>query len=107
MDLSTFIVAVFCLVDDRIENHRIRQRGPSSTLSDSEVLTIEIVGALLGLDTDKGTHLFFRRHYGEWFPRPRAAPRPTLRRRGSLPRFCRPASRRRPGRRRPCPIASR
>lgn len=68
MDLSTFIVCVFCLVDDRIKSHRIRQRGPSPKLSDSEVLTIEIVGEFLGLDTDKGIHLFFRRHYGEWFP---------------------------------------
>lgn len=68
MDLSTFIVCVFCLVDDRIKSHRIRQRGPSPKLSDSEVLTIEIVGEFLGLDTDKGIHLFFRRHYAEWFP---------------------------------------
>jgi hypothetical protein len=68
MDLSTFIVSVFCLVDDRIKSHRIRQRGPSPKLSDSEVLTIEIVGEFLGIDTDKGIHLFFRRHYAEWFP---------------------------------------
>ncbi len=68
MDLSTFIVAVFCLVDDRIESYRIRQRGPSPTLSDSEVLTIEIVGEFLGIDTDKGIYRYFRRHYGEWFP---------------------------------------
>ncbi len=69
MDLSTLIVAVFCLVDDRLlEGRRIRQRGPAPKLSDSEVLTIEIVGEFLGLDTDKDIHLFFRRHYAEWFP---------------------------------------
>ena len=68
MDLSTFIVAVFCLIDDRLKGRRIRQRGPSPKLSDAEVLTIEIVGEFLGIDTDKGIHLFFRRHYGEWFP---------------------------------------
>ena len=68
MDLSTFIVSVFCLVDDRIKSHRIRQRGPSPKLSDSEVVTIEIVGEFLGIDTGKGIHLFFRRHYAEWFP---------------------------------------
>ncbi len=39
MDLSTFIVAVFCLVDDRLNGKRIRQRGPTPKLSDSEVLT--------------------------------------------------------------------
>jgi hypothetical protein len=67
--LSTFIVAVFCLVDDRLKTRgSIRQRGPAPKLSDAEVLTIEIVGEFLGLDTDKASHLFFRRHYAEWFP---------------------------------------
>ncbi len=58
MDLSTFIVAVFCLVDDRIKSHRriIRQRGPFPTLSDSEVLTIEIVGAYAEELADKGIY---------------------------------------------------
>ncbi len=68
MDLSTFIVAVFCLIDDRLKGRRIRPRGPAPKLSDAEVLTIEIVGEFLGIDTDKGIHLFFRRHYAQWFP---------------------------------------
>ena len=68
MDLSTFIVAVFCLVDDRLQGRRLRQRGPDPKLSDSEVLTVEIVGEFLGIDTDKGIYLFFKRHYEEWFP---------------------------------------
>jgi hypothetical protein len=68
VDLSTFIVAVFCLIDDRLKGRRIRQSGPAPTLSDAEVLTIEIIGEFLGLDTDKAIHLFFRRHYAEWFP---------------------------------------
>jgi hypothetical protein len=69
LDLSTFIiVAVFCLIDDQLKSRRIRQRGPSPKLSDAEVLTMEIVGEFLELDTDKGMYLFFRRHYGEWFP---------------------------------------
>jgi hypothetical protein len=68
VDLSTFIVSVFCLIDDRLKGRRIRQRGPTPKLSDAEVLTIEIVGEFLGMDTDTGIHLFFKRHYGEWFP---------------------------------------
>ena len=68
MDLSTFIVAVFCLIDDRLKGRRIRQRGPSPKLSDAEVLTIEIVGEFLGIDTDRGLYRYFRLHYGEWFP---------------------------------------
>jgi len=68
VDLSTFIISVFCLIDDRLKGRRIRQRGPAPKLSDAEVLTIEVVGEFLGLDTDEGIHLFFRRHYAEWFP---------------------------------------
>lgn len=78
MDLSTFIIAVFCLVDDRLKGHRIRQRGPDPKLSDAEVLTMEIVGEFLGVDTDKGIHLFFRRHYAEWFPALREVHRTTF-----------------------------
>jgi hypothetical protein len=52
VDLSTFIVAVFCLVDDRLKGKRIRQRSPAPKLSDAKVLTIEVVGEFLGLDTD-------------------------------------------------------
>src|SRR5215207_4410475 len=68
MDLNTFIVAVFCLIDDRTEDRALRARGPLPKLSDAEVLTIEIVGEFLGLDTDEAIFRYFRRHYGEWFP---------------------------------------
>jgi len=68
VDLNTFIVSVFCLIDDRIEDRAFRARGPLPKLSDTEVLTIEIVGEFLGLDTDEGIFRYFRRHYGEWFP---------------------------------------
>ena len=69
MDLSTFIISVFCLVDDHLKGEcRLRERGPAPKLSDAEVLTIEIVGEFLGLDTDKGIFRYFREHYGEWFP---------------------------------------
>ncbi len=68
MDLSTFIVAVFCLVDDRLKGRSIRSRGPAPKLSDAEVLTIEIVGEFLRFDTDKALYRYFRRHYSEWFP---------------------------------------
>ena len=36
LDLSTFIVAVLCLIDDRIADlGRLRGRGPAPTLCDS------------------------------------------------------------------------
>jgi hypothetical protein len=69
VDLSTFIVSVFCLVDDRLKDREpLRQRGPAPKLSDAEVIAMEIIGEFLGMDTDKGIYLFFKRHYGEWFP---------------------------------------
>ena len=42
MDLSTFIISVFCLIDDRLkkEERRLRKCGPAPKLSDAEVLTI-------------------------------------------------------------------
>jgi hypothetical protein len=69
LDLNTFIVSVFCLVDDLLKDRGpLRQRGPAPKLSDAEVLTIEIVGEFLGIDTDKALHRYFRRHYAQWFP---------------------------------------
>jgi hypothetical protein len=68
VDLDTFIVSVFCLIDDRLDGERIRQRGPRPKLSDSEVLTIEVVGEFLSINTDQGLYTYFRRNYREWFP---------------------------------------
>jgi hypothetical protein len=68
MDITTFLISVFCLIDDYMKGQRLRQRGPQPRLSDSEVLTIEMVGEFLGIDSDKGLYTFFRRHFGDWFP---------------------------------------
>jgi hypothetical protein len=69
LDLNTFIIAVFCLIDDRIADlGRLRARGPAPTLCDSEVLTIEVVGEFLGFDEDTELFAYFRRHYAHFFP---------------------------------------
>jgi hypothetical protein len=69
MDLGTFIIAVFCLIDDRLKDlGRLRARGPAPTLCDSEVLPIEVVGEFLGLDEDTELFAYFRRHYTHFFP---------------------------------------
>src|ERR687886_2985937 len=47
---------------------KLRGRGLQPELSDSEVLTIEIVGEFLGIDAEKGLYAYFKRHYAEWFP---------------------------------------
>ena len=76
MDLNTFIVSVFCLIDDHLKGrHRsYRSRGPTPKLSDSEVITMEIVAEFLGIDTDKGIYTYFRRHYAHYFPKMREIP---------------------------------
>ena len=62
MDLSTFILAVFCLTNDWLKEKRLRQRGPSPS---SEVLTIDIVGEYRGIHTEKDLYAYFKHHYGE------------------------------------------
>ena len=42
MDLSTFIIAVFCLTDDWLKGKKLRQRSPSPELSDAEVSHVSI-----------------------------------------------------------------
>ncbi len=58
-----------CLIDEWLKDQGpLRQRGPAPKLSDFEVLTIEVVGEFLGIDTDSGLLAHFRRHHGELFP---------------------------------------
>jgi hypothetical protein len=68
MDITTYLISVFCMIDDWLKERPIRQRGPKPRLADSEVLTMEVVGEFLGIDTDVGLFTFFRRYYGDWFP---------------------------------------
>ncbi len=82
MDLDTFIIAVFCLIDDALTElvgpARLRQRGPHPTLADSEVLAMEVVGEFLGLDQDKAIYGYFRRHWAHFFPALRRLHRTTF-----------------------------
>jgi len=73
MNLNDFIVNIFCQVDDFMKNYlpqrTLRSRGPLPQLADSEVLTMEIVGEFLGLDTEKNIFNFFKRFYQHYFPK--------------------------------------
>jgi len=72
MDLDDFIITAFCMIDDAMKqlfaDIRLRQRGPAPALSDSETLTMEIVGEYLSLNQDKAIYDYFRRHYSHFFP---------------------------------------
>ncbi len=55
MFLDEFIINVFCLVDDfyiTLLQKPLRQRGTVPKLSDSEVITMELVGEWCGLYRD-------------------------------------------------------
>ena len=71
MDLDTFIIAVFCWIDEAVPQvtggRRLRERGPAPTLADSEVLTMEVVGEYLGLVQDRALFAYFRQHYAHFF----------------------------------------
>lgn len=73
MNLNDFIVHIFCEVDDFMKEsfpeRTLRKRGPLPQLADSEVLTMEIVGELLGQQTDKAIFQFFKRFYRHYFPK--------------------------------------
>ena len=73
MDLDTFIITVFCWIDETlpqvIGKQRLRERGPHPYLYDSEVVTMEVVGAYVGVSQDSALLTYFRRHYAHFFPR--------------------------------------
>lgn len=71
--MDEFITAVFCCVDDLLlevtGGDAIRQKGFAPALSDSEVITMEIVAEYQGIDTDQGMWRYFQRHWRDWFPK--------------------------------------
>ncbi len=85
MDLEELTIAVYCLVDELLEEsrgdpgwRRVRRRGPDPVLADSEVLTMEVVGEFLGLDQDVAIDRYFRREHPDWFPALRRVHRTTF-----------------------------
>jgi Transposase DDE domain len=78
MDITTFIIATFCLIDDHLAGQKLRSRGPQPRLKDSEVLTIEVVGEFLGMEKDRAIFTHFRHHYADWFPGLRKIDRTTF-----------------------------
>ena len=72
MSYDDFIIVVYLMVDDFYKNiatTSIRTKGFTPALSDAEVITMELVGESLGLDTDKGIWAYFKNHYTHYFPK--------------------------------------
>jgi hypothetical protein len=72
MSLEEFIITVFCWVEDSVESItggvKLRAGGFAPRLSDSEAITLELVGELLGHDGDEAIWNYFKRHWAAWFP---------------------------------------
>ncbi len=70
MTYEDYLLHLFYLIDSELKalNLPLRRRGPDPRLHDSEVITMELAGEFLGLDTDKGIWQYFRRHHQREFP---------------------------------------
>lgn len=71
MPTEDFIIYVYCCVEDtyrKIVTTPRRSRGFAPKLTDSELITMEIVGEFMGKDCDKGIWRYFRNHWHSWFP---------------------------------------
>ena len=72
MDRDSFIITVYCLVVEIFktvkEKYTIRRGGFPPTLTDEEVITMEICGAYFKLHTDKDLFDYFQSHYRHFFP---------------------------------------
>ena len=71
-DIDEFIIAVYLCVERHLQalmlRYPPRSRGFAPQLSDSEVLTMEIVGEFLGHHSDQRIWQYFNRHWRSWFP---------------------------------------
>ena len=71
MPLDEFIIRTYCEICDAygaVSHTPLRQRGFAPALSDQEALTMEMVGAYLGMNQDKQIWSYFHAHWCAWFP---------------------------------------
>jgi hypothetical protein len=79
--VELFVIAIYCLIEDELyprfcqEHGSPRRAGFAPALSDSECLTVEMVGHYLGYSTQKQVFEQMKDRFGAWFPglRDRAA----------------------------------
>lgn len=72
-DIEKFIIAVYVNIEQRLKPllgaKPLLRGGFAPTLSDAEVITIEIVGEFLGHHTNSGIWRYVYRHWKSWFPK--------------------------------------
>ena len=73
MDRDDFIIAVFLIVCEHYQTiqkqYRIRRGGFAPSLTDAEVITMEICGEYFKLGCDKDLYAYFHTHYLHFFPK--------------------------------------
>ena len=70
MPLDEFIIRIYgeiCEAYAAVADRPLRRRGFAPALSDQEALTLELVGAYLGMSQDKQIWSYFHRHWRHWF----------------------------------------
>jgi hypothetical protein len=80
MSIQEFIISVYLFIEDFYQSvviQPLRRRGFPPALTDAEIITIQVVGEFLGMDTDKSIWSYFKNNWLDWFP--------AL---GSYPNFC-------------------
>jgi hypothetical protein len=71
MPPQELLLVVFCTIDDLVRAldwPRLRARGPTPALADSEVIAIEVAGEIRGLADDTAIFRHFRRYHLAEFP---------------------------------------
>jgi hypothetical protein len=71
MPILDLIINIFCYIDDEYKKLSLplRKGGFAPALTDSEVLTMEVVGEYLSIETDKGLWSYFKEHWQHLFPK--------------------------------------
>ncbi|WP_343597515.1 IS982 family transposase [Acinetobacter sp.] len=78
--MEEFIISVYLIIEELypvVITQPLRTRGFAPAVSDAEIITMQIVGEYLALDTDKSIWMYFKNNWLEWFPKL-----------GSYPNFC-------------------
>lgn len=73
MPIEYFIITVYCCIEEILREitnvQPLRSKGFAPKLTDAEVLTMEVVGEFMGMDTDKGIWEYFHSHWLSYFPK--------------------------------------
>ena len=80
MSIEEFIIFVYLIIEELyliVVDRPLRTRGFPPAVTDVEIITMQIVGEFLSLDTDKSIWMYFKNNWLEWFPKL-----------GSYPNFC-------------------